>query len=69
MSLLGAGDFDIVRLRCECRINGELLYAEQTVAAPVWDDPEARKAVEEMIRQRLMMAVLDKWKPKIQVRR
>lgn len=69
MSLLGAGDFEIVRLRCECRINGELLYAEQTIPAVVYDDPQAREAVQEAIRRRLMMAVLDKWKPKIQVRR
>lgn len=61
--------FEVVRMRCECRINGELLYAEQTVPAVVYDDPEARKAVEEAVRQRLMMAVLDRWKPEIQVSR
>lgn len=69
MSLLGAGDFEIVRLRCECRVNGELLYAEQAIPAVVYDDPQAREAVQEAIRRRLMTAVLDKWKPKIQVRR
>lgn len=61
--------FEMVRMRCECRINGELLYAEQAVPAVVYDDPDGRGAVEEAVRQRLMMAILDRWKPKIQIRR
>lgn len=69
MSLVNPPEFRQVELTCECRINGERLYTTQVVLEMVYNDPVARKAVEEMIRQRLMMGILDKWKPKIQVRR
>lgn len=61
--------FREIEISCECRVNGERLYALQTVPEAVWRDSEAREAIIEAVRQRLMMAVLDRWKPKVQVRR
>lgn len=67
MSDLSA-EFGVVHLWCECRVNGQTLRVEQTIARYVYDDPEARKVIQEAIRQRLMTAILGRWKPKIQVR-
>lgn len=66
---LPPGFTNMVELSCEATIGGETVYVRQLVHAIVYDDPEARKAVEQALRQQLMLGLLDDFKPKIRVRR
>lgn len=61
--------FQRVSLSCQAEVGGEVVTARMTVAQPVWDDPEARQAIERHIRLSLMEQILKKWTPKITVRR
>lgn len=54
-----------VTLYCEAEVAGEKVAAQMTVDARVAADPEARKAIEDMLRHKLMDSILKKWKPKI----
>lgn len=60
---------DQVELVCTANVGDEKLFARQSIPAIVYDDPEARKVIEAALRQRLMLAVLEKWTPVIKVRR
>lgn len=59
----------MVELTCEARVGDERICASQVVMQAVYDDPDARQAVEAAVRYKLVAAILDRWKPKIQVRR
>lgn len=60
---------DQVELSCSVKVGDEMVMVRRMYAAEVYDDPEARKAVEEHLRFELVRAILDQWKPKIHVRR
>jgi hypothetical protein len=60
---------DTVELSCKATIGGETVYVRQLVPAAAYDDPEAREVIEQGVRQQLMLSLLDKFKPKIIVRR
>lgn len=63
-------DFNqLVELTVTAEVGGETITCMQHCLAGVYNDPEARKALEEALRQSLMMAILKKWKPVIKVRR
>jgi len=59
----------MVELSCKATIGGETVSVRQMIMAEVYDDPETRKAAEHAVRQQLMLGLLDKFKPKIRVRR
>lgn len=59
----------MVILSCKATVGGEVLTSQMAVSAAVWDDPEARKAIEANLRHNLMTRILDVWKPVIKVRR
>jgi len=58
-----------VHLSCKAVVGGRELVVQQSVAQPVYDDPDARRAVEHHMRYQLMMKILEHWTPKIRVRR
>jgi hypothetical protein len=58
-----------VELTIEAQVGSDRIVIKDMVLAPVYDDPDARKAIEAQLRYKLMQSILDKWKPKIQVRR
>lgn len=62
-------DLPRVELTVEAQVGSERIVVKDMVLAPVYDDPDARRAVEANLRYKLMQSILDKWKPKIQVRR
>lgn len=59
----------VVELTVTARVGDETVFCTQRVLAGVWDDPDARKAVEAQLRYQLMVRILEKWTPKIHVRR
>lgn len=54
---------------CEAEVAGEKLTAQEVVPDIVWEDPEARKAIEKAVRAKLMYAILEKWTPAIKTER
>lgn len=63
-------DFNqVVELTVEADVGGEKIACMQHCLAGVYNDPEARKAIEQALRQALMMQILKKWSPVIKVRR
>ena len=66
--LLPPGFRDRVELSCRATIGGETVSVRQLIPTAVYDDEVAREVVEQALRQ-LMLALLDKFKPKIRVRR
>lgn len=54
-----------VTLYCEAEVAGEKVTVQMTADERVAADPEARKAIEDMLRHKLMDNILKKWKPKI----
>lgn len=68
--MVAAGNqFQIIEIRAEARVGGERVVARQNVAAVAWDSDEAfRDSVREAVRVKLMLAILEKWKPKISIR-
>jgi hypothetical protein len=65
-----SGDFNqMVELTCKARVGREEVAVRQVCLAGVYRDPDARQAIEAQLRYQLMVAILEKWKPKIQVRR
>lgn len=63
-------DFNqVVELTVSAKVGDQELQCRQVVLAGVYADPVAREAIEEALRQNLMMQILKKWKPVIKVRR
>jgi len=58
-----------VYMSCSAMVGGRELRVEQLVVEEVYDDLAARKAVEAHLRHQLMMKILERWTPKIKVRR
>ena len=58
-----------VDLTITAKVGTERLQVKQTVLQGVYDDPEARKAIEAELRYRLMVKILEKWTPVIKVNR
>ena len=58
-----------MHLYCRATVGGQEVVVQQSVAEPVYDDPVARRAIEDHLRYRLMQKILEKWTPKIHVRR
>lgn len=58
----------VVELTVSATVGGEVIQCRQRVLAEVWNDPDARKAVEENMRFKLVMEILRKWTPVIKVR-
>lgn len=67
--LLPPGFRNMVELSCRATIGGETISVRQQVHAAVYEDAVAREAVEQALRQQLMLSLLDRFKPKISVRR
>lgn len=59
----------IVELSCTATVGGERVVVRQVIHAAAYDDPEARRHIEHALRQKLMLAVLEKWTPVVKVRR
>lgn len=63
-------DFNqMVELTCKARIGPQEVVVRQVCLAGVYRDADARKAIEAQLRYQLMVSILEKWKPKITVRR
>lgn len=63
-------DFNqLVELTVSAEVGGETILCMTRCLAGVYDDPEARKALEAQLRSTLMHKILEKWKPVIKVRR
>lgn len=58
----------LVELTCTARVGGETIVAQVRCLRGVYNDPEARKAIEADLRMGLMRQILGKWTPKIHVR-
>lgn len=58
----------VVELTVSATVGGEAIQCQQRVLAEVWNDPDARKAIEENMRFKLVMEILRKWTPVIKVR-
>jgi hypothetical protein len=58
-----------VTLRVKATVQGETLYVQKTVYGAVWDDVDAREAIEHSLRMELVSAILEKWKPVVTVTR
>lgn len=56
-----------VMLSCKATVAGEEIQVSMYVAAPVYEDPEARKLVMKQLRFGLMEKILEKWTPVIRV--
>lgn len=61
--------FNRAMLTCEATVGGERIRAEVFVIEAVLNDPAAVKAVETSLRQALMMKILEKWTPVIEIHR
>lgn len=59
----------VVELTVTAKVGDKELHCRQVVLAGVYADTVARKAIEEALRQSLMMEILKHWKPVIKVRR
>jgi hypothetical protein len=57
----------LVTLTCEARVGSERIEVRENVLSGVYRDRNARQAIEAQIRYRLMIAILERWKPKITV--
>lgn len=60
---------DQVELRCMVEVAGERVEVRKVYAAEAYDDPRAREVIEKHMRSELVHAILEKWKPKIDVHR
>lgn len=68
MSLLFPSEFtDQVSLSCRVKVGGEWLIVQQSIVRAVYEDPAARKVIEDHLRQALMMKILERWTPAIRV--
>jgi len=68
-SLLPPGFGDVVELSCRATVGGQTVSVRQLIPTAVYDDPTALGVIEQALRQQLMLGLLDKFKPKIRVRR
>lgn len=63
-------DFNqVVELTVEAEVGGETIVCSTRCLAGVYQDQEARKAIEQQLRSTLMHKILEKWTPVINVRR
>lgn len=58
---------DMVTLTCKARVRSEVIEVRQAVPRVVYDDPEAREAIEKSLRVGLAMKIVNRWKPRIEV--
>ena len=58
-----------VHLQIRARVAGTHLSVQKTVLQGVYNDPEARKAIEAELRYRFMVKILERWTPVIRVHR
>jgi hypothetical protein len=63
------GDWGDVMLSCTANVGGERLTVRQFVPEAVYNDETARKVIEVALRRELMLGILDKWTPVIEVHR
>lgn len=61
--------FQQVEMSCQVEVAGEVIRVRQVLPEQAYQDRALREAVETALRQRLMIAVLEKWTPVIKVRR
>lgn len=61
--------FQVVELVCRAQVGTEQVEARQAIPDIALDEPGVREAVEEALRYKLMAAILERWKPRIEVRR
>lgn len=61
--------FNRVEMSCEATVAGEKIQVRQMVVQAVYDDPNARTALEATLREALIRAIVEKWTPVIKVRR
>lgn len=61
--------FQQVEMSCQAEVAGEIIQVRQVLPANAYDDPALREVVETALRQKLMLAIMEKWTPKIKVRR
>lgn len=61
--------FDVVEMSCTAEVAGEKITVRQMLPANAYDDRSLREVVETALRQKLMLAIMEKWTPKITVRR
>lgn len=60
---------DVVEVKCTARVGNDEVVVTQVVHEAVYSDPDAREAVHEAVRFKLMAEIAKKWKPRIEVRR
>lgn len=58
-----------VELSCTATVGGERVVVRQLLPEAAYADQRLREAVEVALRQKLMLAVLEKWTPVVKVRR
>ena len=63
------GPFGGVTLSCEAKIGDQKVTVREHILEVVYNDPEARKTVEWLLRRKLMDAILEKWTPVVKVTR
>jgi hypothetical protein len=62
--------FACYELWCEAKVAGGSVTVRQVVDAQMYDsDPDMREAAHQALREALVRAILDHWKPVIKIRR
>lgn len=59
----------MIELTCEARVGGETFMVREVGLEVVLNDPAAKKAIEDALRQKLMLLILERWTPVIKTRR
>ena len=58
-----------ITLTCTAKVGGDTLFAQTQIVEAVYNEPNARKAVEESLRRTMMEKILERWTPVIKVER
>ena len=58
-----------ITLTCSAAVGGERLFVQTQIVEAVYNEPNARKAVEESLRRTMMEKILERWTPVIKVER
>jgi hypothetical protein len=58
-----------VRLTCTAKVGGERVSVQTYCLEAVYNEPDAKKAINTQVRRALMDKILEKWTPKITVER
>lgn len=61
--------FQQVEMSCQAEVAGEIIQVRQVLPEEAYRDRALREVVETALRQKLMLAILEKWTPKVKVRR